>query len=286
MTPLLLAAWSANATKSSISESIVDIFENLLALSPQACISIQVAVLPALVQILQAEQRHVAVTGTVQAALDLLKAVLLSVEAHTRAQAALAAGAAGAAAGAAVSPASPGVPSALPEFLHPLLFSDLLPLTLALLMHTDDHSLLEVGTTVLTAYLRVDCNRVAGAQVTLVMPGAPAGSAPVTLSGLQLLCTLLQQFLNPSLDDKIAHNVGNLIVQFVFSLGGALGEANVKELMKAGQCPHALPHAWLALSALSLSARRPPDESKLFTIFQLSFHLTEEALKKKCPYLI
>lgn len=234
LTPLLLQAWSANATKPSISESIVDILENLLALSPQACISIQMAVLPALVQILQAEQRNVAVTGTVQAALDLLKAVLLSVEAHTRSQAALAAGAAGPASGAA-SPGSPGVPSALPEFLHPLLFSDLLPLVLALLMHTDDHSMLEVGTTVLTAYLRVDCNRVAGAQVSLVMPGSPAGSAPVTVGGLQLLCTLLNQFLNPSLDDKVAHNVGNLIVQFVFSLGGALGEANVKELMKAGQ---------------------------------------------------
>lgn len=208
----------------------MDILENLLSLSGPCCTSVQVRVLPALVQIMQANQHNVAVSGTVQAALDLLQHVLLSVEKHTRALR-LAAGSAPASAAGPASPSS--APSAAPEFLHPLLFSELLPLTLALLVHTDDRSLIEVGTTVLTAFLRVDSARVAAAHVSVVLPGSAAGTAPAPVGGLQLLCIIINQFLNPALDDKVAHNVGNLIVQLVFSLGGALGEPVLKDLIRA-----------------------------------------------------
>jgi hypothetical protein len=228
ITPLLLSAWSANATASHICDGVTDIFDRLLALTAATCISVQVQVLPVLQSIFVQNQQQVAVSGTTAAALDLLKSVLLSVEKHTRAMKAAQGG------DTTVAPSAAG-PSAAPELLHPLLFSSLLPLTLTLILHTDDHDLIEVGTTVLTAYLRIDSAQVAAAAVPTLLPGASAGTAPTPMTGLQLLCTIINQFLNPALDDRIAHNVGNLIVQFVFSLGPALGEPNIKELIKAGE---------------------------------------------------
>ncbi len=209
--------------------------ESLLRLSPASCTSVQVRVLPALVAILQAERGNVAVSGTVRAALELLKLVLFSVETHTRELRAAASpsGAAGAS-----SPGSPStVPSAAPELLHPLLFSELLPLTFNLLLKTDDHDIIQLGTMVLAAFLRVDSSRVVSCVVSTILPGSPAGSAPQSLGGLQLLCTIVNQFLNPALDDRVAYNVGTLVVQLVFSCGAQLGDGNVKELVKAGQLP-------------------------------------------------
>jgi hypothetical protein len=229
ITPLLLSAWSANSTKPMISDAVTDLFERLLALSTASCISVQVRVLLVIESIFAASTASVAVSGTLGAALDLLKFVLLAVEQHTRALKGP---------DAVVTSPSANEKTAAPEYLHPLLFSTLLPRTLTLLLHTDDHSLVEVGTTVLTAFLRIDSAQVAVTLIPVVLPGAPSGSAPVSMTGLQLLCTIIAQFLNPALDDKIAHNVGNLIVQVVFSLGTAIGEQNVKELIKAGTRTH------------------------------------------------
>jgi hypothetical protein len=224
LTPLLLAAWSSNATVSLVAEGMVDVLQALLDLSPQACTSVQVNMLPTLVTILRQDQANVAVTGTVRSALELLQHVLLKAEKHKRKLAEQAAAAAGNASAVAI-----------PELLHPLLFSDLLPLSLTLLLHTDDHGLIEVGTPVLAAYLRADAARVSAASVPVVMPGAPQGSQPTPASGLQLLCVIVNQLLNPALEDQLANNVGTLVVQLVFSCGAQLGEANLKELIKAGQ---------------------------------------------------
>jgi hypothetical protein len=46
---------------------------------------------------------------------------------------------------------------------------------------------------------------------------------------------IVNQLLNPALEDQLANNVGTLVVQLVFSCGAQLGEANLKELIKAGQ---------------------------------------------------
>lgn len=212
---------------------MVYVVDRLLRLSPASCVSVQLSVLPALVHILQASKNNVAVSGTVTCALDMLKHVLLAVEAHTRDLRGPAAAAASAAA-----PSSPStVPSAAPELLSPLLFSELLPLTLTLLMRTDDGDLIEIGMKVLSAYLRVDAQRVQACVLPpVLLPGAPARSAPTAnVGGLQALCVLVQTFLQPSLDDMTAHNVGSLVVQLVFSCGAVLGDQNVQQIVNAGQ---------------------------------------------------
>ena len=226
ITPLLLRAWSANSNAPNVCEGVTDIFNRLLSFNTSTCTSVQVQVLPVLQQIFVSAEANAVLSGTIGVALELLKSVLLNIEKHTRALH--------------QTNSTVNGSSAAPQLLHPLLFSTILPHVLNFVLHTDDHDAIHTGTTTLTAYLRIDANQVANISMPVVLPGSPAGTAPTPMTGLQVLCALINQLLNPALSDQVAHNVGSLIIQVVFSLGGVLGEANVKELIKGGRSQHTI----------------------------------------------
>jgi hypothetical protein len=236
---------------------VTDALEQLLEVCPETCVSVQTKVLPVLAEIFKQYQQDVAVSGTAGAALSLVQHVLLSIEKHTRAIKE--------AQGKQGSVTSPGKESsAAPELIHPALFSDLLPITLQMvLLNTDDHDLIEVSTHVLTAYLRIDSAKVAAINMPIIL--AP-GTQPTQMNGVQILCAIINLFLQPSMDDKVAHNCGTLIVQVVLSFGSILGEANIRELIKGGQYGDKLCGSLLLLSL----PPRHRDDPQHLTIFQLS----------------
>lgn len=186
LVPLLLRTWSMNAADHIVTEGIVEIMETMAGV-PACCNRVQELALPTVLNILNSQQQHY--SGTIEAAVDLLASLLKASE-------------------------------KLNVVPHASFLNDVLPLVLNTVLASDDTSVLESGTLLLTHYVRI-------------LPGPVAQASFRGTPVLAVLCDTVSKLLSPELSDAAARAVGGLVTQMVFKLSEKLGQDNVAHLIKA-----------------------------------------------------
>eukprot|EP00462_Mataza_sp_D1_P008700 CAMPEP_0175158070 /NCGR_PEP_ID=MMETSP0087-20121206/22595_1 /TAXON_ID=136419 /ORGANISM="Unknown Unknown, Strain D1" /LENGTH=1039 /DNA_ID=CAMNT_0016445833 /DNA_START=20 /DNA_END=3140 /DNA_ORIENTATION=+ len=175
-TPLLLSAWAANKNDPLVTEGIVEVFEALVV-APNCLPSVTARTLPVVLSIMAEHSAHL--SGTVEAALDLTKAIVMAC--HK--------------AGCAVSV----------ELLH-----QGLPAVLQLVLVTDDKSVMQSGTLCLTWYVRAATQQIAEASVN---------NTPMLQLLCQAVWKLLDPSLEDNCAHSVGGLVTQVVFRFSDKLG-------------------------------------------------------------------